>query len=636
MIATCAAMLIGSTGVADAQVMLPTARPASTAPKQRSTAPKPQPKAVQASTTGSACLDGEPIGAAVLGALAGGDEAFALLVREKPDEAFRCSSLFPSAAATAALHMAAPTAPFDAIGAADQLSKRPGGAAIIDTALNADLLMRSLDTGLPFYETRHELRKRLPAATLKAMEDQASKALAAAFAKDPALLSTKIGAMLDGMTEDPLKDRFRIAEALPIETLFELIARTGLQLYTSSFDGIVDIIEAKLHKERRSFLSLSEQPGAAKLWADFVIAVVSGGRADTLFGPAAGNARKLAKGSVRALLSPDRALDPPIVAGALADAMDAKAKDVRSTLEDELAEYHRNTSDPSIKAAAGLAGGLHALRLAGKPATAAFMAERFAELYPVPAPPVLTGDRLFQGGVNVQRMTFYNDLDGKVSFAAFVQQYRAKGWIFQEHAGFVVVSSPERRGRRIVIVADIPSAGEAGRVAVREWLEREKLSPTVVIHRGHSYHEDETMPEIGPGTALVFWGSCGGQLRLRATLEQAPDALVLATQNMGAARVNQALLRTIEERILTDGTIDWNLVWAGTQAQIRDRRFSAYQRPDQNSTLLALRAWRMQAELSQKHRQSVPGTDGWQDGVYAAGGTPALSVIDEGAWVRVQ
>jgi hypothetical protein len=593
-IATCTALLTGWSGIADAQPVPPDAHQA---PK----AHKPHPKTAQTNKAGSACADGEPIGAAVLDALAGGDTAFALLARQKPDEAFRCSGLFPGAAATAALHEAAVVAPFDAVGAADQLSKRLGGAAIIGIALNPGLLMASLDTGLPFYETRHELRKRLPPATVQALETRASQTLAAAFAKDPAMLSAKIGALLDGMTDDPLKDRFRVAAALSVDTLFELIARIGPQLYTSSFDGILDLIEAKLLQARRSFIDLAEEPGAGTLWADFFVAVVSGGRADTLFGAAAGNARKLAEGSVRALLSLDRALDPPIVAGALADAMDAKSADVRAALEDEVAGHHRNAGDPSIKVAAGLAGGLHAFRLAGRPATAAFMAERFADVYPVSASPVLSGDRLFQGGVNVQRMTIYDDPDGEASFTGFVQHYRARGWTIRKHAGFVVASSPERKGRRIMIVADIPTAGEKGRAAVREWLAREKLVPTVVIHRGHSYHEDETMPEIGPGTALVFWGSCGGQLRLRATLDQAPDALVLATQNMGVARVNQALLSTIEERLLNDGMVDWNAVWADARTHIRDRRFSAYQRPDHNSTLLALRAWRAQTALSQRY-----------------------------------
>ncbi|MBY0396920.1 MAG: hypothetical protein K2X91_10695 [Thermoleophilia bacterium] len=590
MIAACAAVLFDWTGVAAAQAIPSPAR-------QTPAAHRSPPRTVHASPSRSICADGEPVVPAVVDALAGGEAGFALLARTKPDEAFRCSGLFPGAPATAALHEAALVAPFDAIGAADQLSGRPGGVAIIERALNVERLTRALDTGLPFFETRHELRKRLPAAAVAALEERASKALAAAFAKDSAGLSMRIGALIDGMVDDPSKDRFRVAAALSVDGLFELIARIGPQLYTSSFDGILYIVESKLKAERRSFLELAAGPGTAPLWADFFVAVVSGGRADTLFGPAAGDARKLAKDSVRSLLSLERALDPPMVAGALADAMDVKSDDVRAALEDELAEHHRSATLPSIKAAAGLAGGLHVFRLAGKPATAAFTAERFGDLYPLPAAPALSENRLFQGGVNVQRVTFYNDLDGRESFGEFLLQYRTRHWTVHLRPEFVVVTSPVQRGRRIVIVADVPWAGEKSRPAVKEWLAREKLSPTIVVHRGHSYHEDETMSEIGADAALVFWGSCGGQLRLRATLDRAPDALVLATQNIGVGRVNQALLRTIEERLLADGAIDWTAVWADARTRIRDRRFSAYQRPDQNSTLLALRAWRTQTGL---------------------------------------
>ncbi len=625
-----AALLIGWSGIAASQTMATAGLPAAAIHGQH-------PKAARANEASPACADDEPAGAAILTALAGGDGAFALLAQENPGEALRCSSFFPGAAATELLRRAALAVPFDAVGAADQLSRRPGGGAIIDAVLRPDVLMPALDSGLPFYETRHELRRRLPAMAVQTLEDRASRALAAAFAKDPVVLSARIGALIDGMADDPPTERFHIVAALSTETLFELIARIGPQLYTSSFDGILDLLATRLKRERRSFLDLAREPGTATLWADFVVAVVSSGRTDTLFGAAAGDARALATGSVRALLSPAHGLDAPIVAGALADAMDTKSDLVRAALEDELAAYHRNAKDPSVKAAAGLAGGLHAGRQAGRPATAAFTAERFAELYPVPAPPALSGPRLFQAGVNVQRMTFYDDLDGKASFSSFLHIYRTRGWTVRNEAGFVVVSSPERRGRRIVIVADVPSAGEKGRAAVRDWLSREKLSPTVVIHRGHSYHEDETMPEIGPATALVFWGSCGGHQRLRATLDQAPDALVLATRNIGVTRVNQALLRTIEERLLADGLIDWSAVWADAQAHIRDPRFPAYRRPDQNSTLIALRAWRAQSEQAQRRdplRSIADGQVDGQNGVYAASGTLAVSTNATAAGMR--
>ncbi|WP_448207859.1 hypothetical protein [Azospirillum sp. sgz302134] len=546
------------------------------------------------------CADGEPAGAAVLIALAGDDAAFGRLVQEAPAEAFRCSGLFPSAGATLALQEAAAAAPFDAIGAADQLAKRPGGDRVIAAALKPDLLIRALENGLegglPFFEIRHELRKRLPPEALRPIEGRATRALAAAFAKDPAAVTAKIGVLIDDMSEDPPDDRFRIVAAFTANRLYELIARTGPQLYTSSLDGLVNILRIKLRMEKRSFLDLANGPATGGLWPGFFVSVVSGGRADALFGASDVNAREVAKVSVRLLLSPDHALDAPIIAGALADAMDAKSPAVRAALEDELAERHRTTSDPVIREIAGLAGGLHHLRLGGRPATAAFLAERFGERYPVSLPPALSGDRLFQDGVNVQRMTFYDDPDGRASFRGFVQQRRAAGWTIQEHAGFITATSPERRGRRIVIVADLPGAGEAGRAAARDWLARERLTPTVVVHRGHSYHEEATMPEIRPGTALVFWGSCGGHVRLRATLDQAPDAFVIATQNIGVSTVNQALLRIIEDRLLADGTLDWQAVWADAQARIRDRHFSAYKRPDQDATMLALRAWRAQTE----------------------------------------
>jgi hypothetical protein len=563
----------------------------------------------------TACADHEPASQPVLDALFGGDAAFAELARRSPAEAFRCSSLFPGDAALAALRDAVPLAPFDAIGAADQLSTRPGGEEVIARALDLGLLTRSLDGGMPFYETRHELRKRLPKIDLQALEIRAAKALAVSLARDPAGMAPKIGALLDDMVDDPPADRFRITMALSSEDLLGLIARTGPQIYTSSLDGLVNILRIQLKLEKRSFLDLAREERTRPLWAEFFVAAVGGGRAASVFGTNPAIARELMRESLRALLPADGkppAIDTAVVIGALADAMDLDSPPIRAALEDELAARYRaageppantaihevavrnGTGDTPARSMIGLAGSLHAARLSGRPATPAFEAERFLQHHPLAALPVLSGERLFRNGLNVQRMTFYDDPDGRASFRGFLRQHRAQGWALHGQSGFAVAISPERNGHRIIIVADIPGAGDAGRAAAWDWMAREGLTPSIVIHRGHSYHEDATMTEIAPGTALVFWGSCGGHTRLRATLERAPDALVLATQNIGVSTVNEALLGIMEERLLADGAIDWNAVWKEARSRIRDRRFASYKRPDHDSANLAFRAWQVQ------------------------------------------
>ncbi len=552
-----------------------------------------------ASQGAPSCADDEPPGPSVLDATAGGGDALARLARENPAEALRCSDFFPGAVMDA-LTEAARAAPFDAVGAYERLAARPGGAGIVAAALAPDRLAGALDNGLPFYQTRHELRRRLPPAAMRALETRAATLLTAAFAQDSAHIANQIGILLDDMSEDHPEDRFRVALALPADALFAVIARVGPQLYTSSLDGLFNVLRLQLKQERRGFLDLAKAPATRDAWARFFIAVVSSGRGRDLFDtsakPASGTVRDLAKVSVGALLSFEHGVAPPIVAGALAEAMNLRPAQVRAAFEDELAERHRTASDTHLRSVVGLAGGLHAQRLAGRRPTPAFLAERFAELYPMPPTPVLTEDRLFQAGVNWQRMTFYDDRDGRTSFRAFVKQRRALGWAIQDQGGFITATSPERRGRRIVAVADVPGAGEQGRAALRDWMARQQAAPSIVIHRGHSYHENGTMTEIAPATALVFWGSCGGHVRLAATLEQAPDAQVLATQNIAMSSVNQTLLRIMEERLLNTGVIDWNAVWADAQAQIQDRSFSSYKRPDQDSANLALRGWRLWAE----------------------------------------
>ena len=95
-------------------------------------------------SAGFPCSDGEPPGDAVLEAASGNAEGIARLIRETPADALRCVDLFPGAT-TDQLREAARTAPFDALGAAERLSARPGGAEILAEALDVGRLARGLE-----------------------------------------------------------------------------------------------------------------------------------------------------------------------------------------------------------------------------------------------------------------------------------------------------------------------------------------------------------------------------------------------------------------------------------------------------------------------------------------------------------
>ena len=71
------------------------------------------------------------------------------------------------------------------------------------------------------------------------------------------------------------------------------------------------------------------------------------------------------------------------------------------------------------------------------------------------------------------------------------------------------------KGKPVVIYANKPLPEETGeddmaQQALCAYLEKNKLYPTVTIHRGHSYFANSTIAYMAPSSRIVFMGSCGG------------------------------------------------------------------------------------------------------------------------------
>ena len=119
------------------------------------------------------------------------------------------------------------------------------------------------------------------------------------------------------------------------------------------------------------------------------------------------------------------------------------------------------------------------------------------------------------------------------------------------------------------------------------------LEPAILIHRGHSYHVDKTIPYIRSSTKLVFLGSCRGLGKLDAVVENAPDAAVIATKAVGSHRINDPLLKTLNDELLRGSpSLDWPAFWAAQQARLGSTGlFADYIPPYRNRALAFLRGY---------------------------------------------
>ena len=194
-------------------------------------------------------------------------------------------------------------------------------------------------------------------------------------------------------------------------------------------------------------------------------------------------------------------------------------------------------------------------------------------------------------GQIIQRYYFYDDKDGYASYYNFLSQYKGKsGWKIKVHDGYTTVSSTQTE-KPIVMYANhpdhdvdmvIPDEPQEEDV-VAQAMAADGVTPSVVVHRGHSYHNIKTIQHMPDSAKVVVLGSCGGYDSVPNVLAAAPDAQIISTQGTGTAVVNDSLLALLNQQIAETDMITWDTYWEQAEKQLGDNRdFARYMAPDQN------------------------------------------------------
>jgi hypothetical protein len=168
----------------------------------------------------------------------------------------------------------------------------------------------------------------------------------------------------------------------------------------------------------------------------------------------------------------------------------------------------------------------------------------------------------------IQQVFFYGDedKDGQTSYQNFMGMFRGKpGWRIDERRP-EWTSIISTKGKPVWIFANKPLYGEndpddKAQDKLIEYLQEKKLTPTVVIHRGHSYHLSTTIHKLPASARIVVLGSCGGYNNLNEVLTACPDAHIISSKQVGTKTVNEPILEAINARLLTGRNIDWISMW---------------------------------------------------------------------------
>jgi hypothetical protein len=190
------------------------------------------------------------------------------------------------------------------------------------------------------------------------------------------------------------------------------------------------------------------------------------------------------------------------------------------------------------------------------------------------------------GRIIVQQF-FYSDKDGKDGYRDFVSSFSNANWKIENEKEWIIVSSA--KGTPVIIYANKPLGDETdnldedGQHDLYYYLNQNNFKPTMVIHRGHSYHLSSTLERLAPSAKVVLLGSCGGYQSLNKVLNTCPEAQIIASKQTGSGSINQPMITAMMETLRQGKDLDWPVMWKNFTVQFKGNQlFDDYIPPYKN------------------------------------------------------
>lgn len=201
-------------------------------------------------------------------------------------------------------------------------------------------------------------------------------------------------------------------------------------------------------------------------------------------------------------------------------------------------------------------------------------------------------------GIVYQQVFFYGDEDGKGVFNSYVNSFGAPDWKVDKSAEYWVKISSVK-GKPVIIYANKPldePDDEKAQNLLQDYLDENEISPSVIIHRGHSYHLSGTLDHINARHKVVILGACGAYQNLSTVLSHSEDAHIVSTKQIGSGKINGPIIRAFNQRLLEGKDINWIEMWAQLSKQFPSgdmkNLFDDYVPPFKNLGALFLKAYR--------------------------------------------
>ena len=198
---------------------------------------------------------------------------------------------------------------------------------------------------------------------------------------------------------------------------------------------------------------------------------------------------------------------------------------------------------------------------------------------------------------------FYGDEDGKNSYNSFMNLFKDKTkWNININDSWATISSLQ--GQPIKIYANLPLSDDdekdiGAQQALISYLQAQSIEPSILIHRGHSYHLANTLKYLNTSVRLAILGSCGGYKNINKIIDIDPDVHIIASKQVGSMVVNDPLLHQLNNELLQGKNIDWIVFWSKLNETFKNdanasRLFEEYIPPYKNVSSYVIKLYKYQ------------------------------------------
>jgi hypothetical protein len=164
-----------------------------------------------------------------------------------------------------------------------------------------------------------------------------------------------------------------------------------------------------------------------------------------------------------------------------------------------------------------------------------------------------------------EQVFFYGDEDGRSSYDNFINFINKNGtWKTDATNKYFTKFTAINSKVPFEIYANKPlpePEDEEAQKQLGEYLIANSISPSIMVHRGHSYHLPSTINALSEENKIVILGSCGGYHNLSTILQRSDDAHIVSSKQVGSKNVNDPIIREVNNLVMNGQDVNWINIW---------------------------------------------------------------------------